>query len=181
MQRHQFSIFGRLGTMFILLILSLIFGSANAFAQDTIKIGAVIPLSKAAFAQVGEEQRRGFLMALEEVNHAGGLLGKKVELIIEDDTGEPSVGIAGMEKLISRDKVVALIGGYSSTITFAQLNAIQRYEPLKAELQAFIKAIQQNSPVPVSGEDGLAALNLALCVVESGRTHRVIEISHEID
>jgi predicted dehydrogenase len=59
--------------------------------------------------------------------------------------------------------------------------AIQRYEPLKAELQAFLKAIQQDSPVPVSGEDGLAALNLALCVVESGRTHRVIEISHGID
>ena len=59
--------------------------------------------------------------------------------------------------------------------------AIQRYEPLKAELQAFLRSIHQDSPVPVSGEDGLAALNLALCVVESGRTHRVIEISHEID
>lgn len=136
MQCHRVSMFGRLGTMFIILVLSLGFGGANAFAQDTIKIGAVIPLSKAAFAQVGEEQRRGFLMALEEVNNAGGLLGKKVELIIEDDTGEPSVGIAGMEKLISRDKVVALLGGYSSTITFAQLNAIQRYEPLVAWIGA---------------------------------------------
>jgi branched-chain amino acid transport system substrate-binding protein len=103
-----------------------------ALAQDTIKIGAVLPLSKAAFAQAGEEQRRGLLMALEEINKAGGVLGKKVELIIEDDTGEPSVGIAAAEKLITRDKVVALIGGYSSTITYAQLNAIQRYEPFVA-------------------------------------------------
>jgi len=59
--------------------------------------------------------------------------------------------------------------------------AVQRYEPLKAELQAFLKAVEQDSPVPVSGEDGLAALNLALSMVESGRTHRVIEISHETD
>jgi branched-chain amino acid transport system substrate-binding protein len=103
-----------------------------AMAQETVKIGAVLPLSKAAFAQAGEEQRRGLLMALEEVNQAGGVLGKKVELIIEDDTGEPSVGIAAAEKLLTRDKVVALIGGYSSTITFAQLNAIQRYEPFVA-------------------------------------------------
>jgi branched-chain amino acid transport system substrate-binding protein len=103
-----------------------------ALAQDTIKIGAVLPLSKAAFAQAGEEQRRGLLMALEEINQAGGVLGKKVDLIIEDDTGEPSVGIAAAEKLITRDKVVALIGGYSSTITYAQLNAIQRYEPFVA-------------------------------------------------
>jgi branched-chain amino acid transport system substrate-binding protein len=103
-----------------------------ALAQDTIKIGAVLPLSKAAFAQAGEEQRRGLLMALEEVNQAGGVLGKKVDLIIEDDTGEPSVGIAAAEKLLTRDKVVALIGGYSSTITYAQLNAIQRLEPFVA-------------------------------------------------
>jgi branched-chain amino acid transport system substrate-binding protein len=132
MQRHRFSMFGRLGTMFILLMVSLALGGANTFAQDTVKIGAVIPLSKAAFAQAGEEQRRGLLMALDEINQAGGVLGKKVELIIEDDTGEPSVGIGAAEKLITRDKVVALIGGYSSTVTFAQLNAIQRYEPVFA-------------------------------------------------
>ncbi len=101
-------------------------------AQDVIKIGAVLPLSKAAFSQAGEEQRRGLLMALEEINQSGGVLGKKVELIIEDDTGEPSVGIAAAEKLLTRDKVAALIGGYSSTITFAQLNAIQRLEPFVA-------------------------------------------------
>lgn len=103
-----------------------------AMAQDTIKIGAVLPLSKAAFAQAGEEQRRGLLMALEEVNQTGGVLGKKIELIVEDDTGEPSVGIGAAEKLLTRDKVVALIGGYSSTITFAQMNAIQRLEPFVA-------------------------------------------------
>jgi predicted dehydrogenase len=59
--------------------------------------------------------------------------------------------------------------------------SIQRYEPLKAELQAFITAIQQDTPVPVTGEDGLAALNLALSLVESGHTHRVIEILNEPD
>jgi UDP-N-acetylglucosamine 3-dehydrogenase len=54
--------------------------------------------------------------------------------------------------------------------------ALQRYEPLKAELQGFIGAVSQGSPVPVSGEDGLAALRLALALVESGRSHMVIEI-----
>jgi predicted dehydrogenase len=59
--------------------------------------------------------------------------------------------------------------------------AIQRYEPLKAELQAFLTAIRHDTSVPVSGQDGLSALNLALCMVESGRTHQVIEISHETE
>ena len=54
--------------------------------------------------------------------------------------------------------------------------ALQRYEPLKAELQAFLKAVEEGAAVPVSGEDGLAALRLALALVESGQTHRVIEL-----
>ena len=56
--------------------------------------------------------------------------------------------------------------------------ALQRYEPLKAELQAFIHAVSEGSPVPVSGEDGLAALRLALALVESGRSHQVVEIDY---
>jgi predicted dehydrogenase len=54
--------------------------------------------------------------------------------------------------------------------------ALHRYEPLKAELQAFLRALIDGTPVPVSGEDGLQALNLALMLVESGRTHQVIEV-----
>ncbi len=129
---------GRKGFVFILglcglgFVLAVFSNPGPTWAQDSVKIGAVLPLSKAAFAQAGEEQRRGLLMALEEVNQAGGVLGKKIELIIEDDTGEPSVGIGAAEKLLTRDKVVALIGGYSSTITFAQMNAIQRLEPFVA-------------------------------------------------
>jgi UDP-N-acetylglucosamine 3-dehydrogenase len=56
--------------------------------------------------------------------------------------------------------------------------ALQRYEPLKAELQGFLKAVQQDAPVPVSGADGLAALRLALALVESGHSHQVIEVGY---
>lgn len=57
--------------------------------------------------------------------------------------------------------------------------ALQRYEPLKAELQAFLKAVQDDLPAPVTGEDGLAALRLALALVESGRTHQVTIVSDQ--
>ncbi len=53
--------------------------------------------------------------------------------------------------------------------------AIPRFEPLKAELQAFIKAVQENSTMPITGEDGLAALKLSLALVQSGKEHRSIE------
>jgi predicted dehydrogenase len=53
--------------------------------------------------------------------------------------------------------------------------AVPRFEPLKAELQAFLKAIQDGTPMPVSGEDGLAALKISLALVESGQSHQVVE------
>lgn len=53
---------------------------------------------------------------------------------------------------------------------------IRRYEPLKAELEAFIGTLRDGKPVPVSGEDGLAALRLALALVESGATHRIVAL-----
>jgi UDP-N-acetylglucosamine 3-dehydrogenase len=55
---------------------------------------------------------------------------------------------------------------------------LTRYEPLKAELQAFVHAIKENKSVPVSGKDGLAALKLALALVESGQTHQIIQVEN---
>jgi UDP-N-acetylglucosamine 3-dehydrogenase len=57
--------------------------------------------------------------------------------------------------------------------------AFPRFEPLKAELQAFINAIRYGTPSPVSGVDGLVDLHLALLLLESGLDHQVKEISYE--
>jgi len=54
--------------------------------------------------------------------------------------------------------------------------SIKRQEPLKAELEAFISAVRNGNPVPVSGQDGLQALRISLALVESGKTHQVIEV-----
>ena len=54
-----------------------------------------------------------------------------------------------------------------------------RFEPLKAELQAFITAINEGTPPPVSGEDGLVALHLALLLLQSGMDHQVKDITYE--
>jgi len=53
---------------------------------------------------------------------------------------------------------------------------LQRYEPLKAELSAFVAAVVKDTVAPVTGEDGLAALKLALALVQSGAEHRPIEV-----
>lgn len=54
--------------------------------------------------------------------------------------------------------------------------AIPRFEPLKAELQAFLKALQDGNPVPITGEDGLAALKISLALVDSGHLHQAVDL-----
>ncbi len=98
---------------------------APAWAEDTIKVGVVLPLT-GKLAKFGEIENKSFLMAVDEINKAGGVNGKKIELIIEDTTGKPDVGRSAIEKLISRDKVVVLGGGYSSSVTWATIAVAQQ-------------------------------------------------------
>ena len=98
-------------------------------AADTMKIGVIMPLT-GPNAMIGQEEKRGIDMAIEKINATGGALKKKVELIIEDNRGDPTVIVSAAEKLITRDKVVALTGGYSSVESLALLAAMKKYEPV---------------------------------------------------
>lgn len=100
-----------------------------AQAAETMKIGVILPLTGPT-AMIGQEEKRGIDMAIEKINAAGGALKKKVELIIEDNRGDPTVIVSAAEKLITRDKVVALTGGYSSVESLALLAAMKKYEPV---------------------------------------------------
>ena len=97
----------------------------QASAADTIKVGIVLPLTGAQ-AKFGEIEKQSFDMALEEINGGGGIKGKKLEFIMEDDTGRPEVGRSVVEKLITKDKVVMLGGGYSSSVTFGVAGVAQQ-------------------------------------------------------
>ncbi len=113
--------------MLVLVILSLILITTHgAFAQsDPIRVGVVLPLTGEQ-AKFGEIEKNSFLMALEKINNAGGVNGRKIELLIEDDTSKPDIGRSAVEKLVSQDKVVALTGGYSSSVTLAMCAVAQQ-------------------------------------------------------
>lgn len=106
------------------LALSLVIPSL-ASAQDTIKVGIILPTTGEK-AKFGEIEKKSFEMALEEINAAGGANGKKIEFVFEDDTGRPDVARAAAEKLITKDKVVMLGGGYGSSETFAIAGVAQQ-------------------------------------------------------
>ncbi len=111
----------------MLSVLLLAVGTAipAAWGQEAIKVGIVLPLTGDQ-AKFGEIEKQSFDMALEEINGAGGVSGKKLQFLIEDDTGRPDVGRSAAEKLITKDKVVVLGGGYSSSVTFAVAGVAQQ-------------------------------------------------------
>ncbi|MDP5350321.1 MAG: ABC transporter substrate-binding protein, partial [Paracoccaceae bacterium] len=104
-----------------------------ALAQDTIKIGEINHYKRmAAFA---EPYKMGIELALEEVNAAGGVLGKPLEFIFRDDQGDPGEAIKIAEELMTRDGAVMLTGTILSNVGLAisSLAAEKKYLYLASE------------------------------------------------
>jgi len=89
-----------------------------AMAQETIKLGLVAAMSGQS-AKSGEAIVRGLSIAIDEVNAKGGLLGKKVELIVRDDESNPAKGAVAARELVQREKVAALFGGLDTPVSIA--------------------------------------------------------------
>lgn len=89
--------------------------SVSAYAAD-VTIGAVLPLSGASATQ-GEDQRRGIELALEKINAEGGVLGGKLNVIIEDSGGRVASALDAAKKLVTVNNVPVVIGEFSSGLT----------------------------------------------------------------
>ncbi len=112
-------------------------------AQGPIRLGASLSLT-GTYAKLGNYQHEGYKLCLKQVNDKGGLLGRKVELVVYDDQSTPATGVRLYEKLITEDKVDAVIGPYSSPITEAVANVTEKYQkvmvtPLAATTSIFKK------------------------------------------
>jgi branched-chain amino acid transport system substrate-binding protein len=88
-------------------------------AAEPIKMGAMFRLSIGA--EHGTPCRRGAEMAVAEVNKAGGVNGRQVELIVEDEKDSPAAAVSGVQKLINVDKVVAMVGPMTSGDVMASI------------------------------------------------------------
>ena len=117
-----------------------------AFAQDMIKIGVNEPLTGAVAAS-GNYVTDGARLAAEEINASGGVLGKKVELIIEDNKSNPKEAVAAAEKLIVKDKVTVMMGAWSSTYTLAVMPKLMEYGvPMVVETSSSGKITTSGNP-----------------------------------
>ena len=99
--------------------------SGSAQAQDMIKIGSLFETS-GFLAFLGNQGLEGANLAVEEINAAGGINGKKIELTNFNTESDETKSVIGVKKLLERDKVVALIGAMNSGSTFSIINIVQR-------------------------------------------------------
>jgi branched-chain amino acid transport system substrate-binding protein len=86
-------------------------------AQGTVKIGELN--SYKVFPAFLEPYRKGMELAVDEVNAAGGVLGRKLELVVRDDNGSPGDAVRVAEELIAREKVALLMGTFASNVGLA--------------------------------------------------------------
>jgi len=117
-------------TLILLLAFALVAITLNSCGKNEtgpIKIGVLLPLTGHQ-ANFGTMEKNSYELARAKINNAGGINGRKLEFIYEDDTGKPDVGRAGAEKLINVNKVPLISGGYSSSVTFAAAAVAQQYK-----------------------------------------------------
>jgi len=96
-----------------------------ASSEGPIILGAYGPLSGDT-AQYGESMKKNMEMYFEEVNSNGGIDGRKIQLIVEDDEGKPDKGINAVKKLIEKDKAIAILGGPLSNVNLATMIETQK-------------------------------------------------------
>lgn len=98
-------------------------------AVTEVKIGVILPLS-GKLAETGADLKRGIEFAISEINEAGGIKnlgGAKLKVVYGDSAGKPETGAAEAERLITEEKVVAILGAYQSSVTKTVSEVAERY------------------------------------------------------
>lgn len=150
------------------LAIALSFGASLAYAQSgPIKIGVVTPLS-GTYTPIGEQVKMGLDLAAKEINAAGGINGRKVDLIYEDEEANPAVATQKAEKLFQVEKVDFLTGTVNSGSTLAVGQLAERNNKLIATTVSFADSITGDKCSPnvfrVNARAGMQSAALAAWV-----------------
>ncbi len=150
-------------TVFVATLTTL--ATAAALAQSTpIRIGVVTPLS-GTYAGIGQQVRWGLDLAAREINAAGGVAGRQLELIYEDEEANPAVAVQKAEKLFQVSKVDFLTGTVNSGSTLAVGQVAERNGKLIATTVSFADSITGDKCSPnvfrVNARAGMQSAALA--------------------
>src|SRR5262245_55011626 len=104
-----------------LLLMSPVARLSAQFPSPPVKVGLAAAVSGGSAAS-GEAIRRGLVIAIDEINARGGVLGgRKLELVVRDDEGNPAKGVTIARELVERERVAVVFGGLHTTVALAQV------------------------------------------------------------
>jgi len=96
----------------------IVFAGCTKKEEKEIRIGAILPLTGEG-AKYGDSAKKGINLAVKEINSTGGIKGKLLQVVYEDTQGDPKIGVTAVQKLVTSDKVSAIIGELLSSVTLA--------------------------------------------------------------
>jgi branched-chain amino acid transport system substrate-binding protein len=132
----------------VLAVLLVVLGASAAPAQqgEAIKVGVIQPLSGPVAAS-GNYVRMGAEIARDWINAKGGVLGRQVQLLIEDNKSDPKEAATAAEKLIVRDKVPVIMGAWGSSMTLAAMPKLEEYGvPMVVETSSASTITKRGNP-----------------------------------
>lgn len=100
-------------------------GSGTTATKEPIKIGAIVSLT-GTYAGLGEPEKNVLELEVDRINKAGGVNGRQIEVVVEDDATDEAKAVAAASKLIEQEKVVAIIGATGTGQTMAVRGDVQR-------------------------------------------------------
>ena len=128
------------------LVLAVAVLPAAVAQQEPVKIGVIQPLSGPVAAS-GNYVRMGAEIGRDWVNGRGGVLGRPVQLLIEDNKSDPKEAATAAEKLIVRDKVPVIVGAWGSSMTLAAMPKLEEYGvPMVVETSSAATITKRGNP-----------------------------------
>src|SRR5437762_5459375 len=129
----------------VITVMGVLAAGLTAQAQGPVRIGASLSLT-GTYAKLGKNQHEGYKLCEKDLNAKGGLLGRKVQLVVHDDQSTPSTAVRLYEKLITEDMVDGVMGPYSSPVTEASANVTEKYKKVMVAPLAATTSIFKRPP-----------------------------------
>ncbi len=111
-------------------------------SEEPIRLGGTLPLT-GPYADTAQWIEQGYRYWAEEINEQGGLLGRPVEIIIQDDGGDPQVAASLLEELIVDEEVDLVLGGYPGTAAVPQMAVAERYRMVYVSMGGHMTSFEQ--------------------------------------
>jgi branched-chain amino acid transport system substrate-binding protein len=133
--------------IFLILLLLLTSCSGEKPLGEPVNIGLIAPLT-GSLASSGEAIQRGILLAMDEINEKGGVLGRPVQLVVRDVQNNPEKGIEALRDLAEKESITAVFGGIFSPVMIAQLDTLKELEIPLINPWGSMTAITKNGQNP---------------------------------